>query len=224
VKCRMYAGLEDRKSRKVSFHPRFVDVDQLLELHTNLTFVQSRLLEILQVQLGNAEVREMQQQAVQRHWSEFTMSLEESFNSISTNTTNLMKELFMGLLRLQSLTRESAKYVSEELQTLETDVRIIRGDLQRAHDDIDDVGNAGVAKIDRLAEMTQQRLSMVRTPTSQVNKIQYVLDGLYADDIIPISERLGHINHEMVASLHLLTIDIFAQYHSDTRSSSQRIS
>jgi hypothetical protein len=210
VKCRTYVGLEDRKSRKVSFHPRFLDIDQLLELYTNLTFVQSKLLEILQVQLGNAEVREMQQQVVQRHWSEFTMSLEESFNSISTNTTNLMKELFMGLLRLQSLTRESAKYITEELQTLEVDVQNIRGELQRAHDDIDDVGNAGVAKIDRLAEMTQQRLSMVRTPTSQFNEIQYVLNGLYADDIIPISERLGHINHEMVVSLHILTIDIFA--------------
>lgn len=136
-------------------------IDQLLELHTNLTFVQARLLEILQGQLGNAEVREMQQQSVQRHWNEFSMSLEESFDSISVNTTNLMKELFTGLLRLQSLTRESSIYIADEIQTLEVDVRKVRGELRRVHDDIDTVGTAGVSKIDQLAEMSQQRLSMV---------------------------------------------------------------
>lgn len=144
-------------------------IDQLLELHTNLTFVQARLLEILQGQLGNAEVREMQQQSVQRHWNEFSMSLEESFDSISVNTTNLMKELFTGLLRLQSLTRESSIYIADEIQTLEVDVRKVRGELRRVHDDIDTVGTAGVSKIDQLAEMSQQRLSMVLAWWFRVN-------------------------------------------------------
>jgi hypothetical protein len=135
----------------------------LLELHTNLTFVQAKLLEILQGQLGEAEVREMQQRDVQRHWTEFTSSLEESFDLIAANTTELMKDLFSRLLRLQSFTRDSARFVAEELQILEMDVCSVRGELRRVHKDLDALGIAGISAIDQLAEMSQQRLSMVIT-------------------------------------------------------------
>ena len=164
VKYQMYAGLEDRKLRKVPLLILRIDVkDQLLELHTNLTLVQARLLEILHEQLGDAEVREMQQQTVQRHWNQFTVSLEESLDLISVNATKMMTELFTGLLRLQSFTRDSARYVGEELVMLEGDVGNVRGELHRLHEDINGIASKGISKIDDLAERSQQRLSMVCT-------------------------------------------------------------
>ena len=159
----MYAGLEDRKSRKAILHASVLMKDQLLELHTNLTFVQARLLEILHEQLGDAEGRMMRQRAVQRHWNEFTMSLEESLDLISTNATEMMTELFTGLLRLQSFTRDSARYVGEEFALLEGDVRNVRGRLRRAYEDIDGIASNGISKIDELSERSQQRLFMVYT-------------------------------------------------------------
>ena len=164
----MYAGLDNNKLRKV--FPVSTNVwgfclpdkrDQLLELHTNLTFVQSRLLEILHGQLRDAEAREVQQQVVERHWTEFTMLMEESFELISANATNLIRELFMGLLRLQSFTRDSVRYVAEELQSLEVEVRDVRGELRQVHDGIDDIATTGISKVRQLAEISQQRLSMV---------------------------------------------------------------
>jgi len=137
--------------------------DQLLELHTNLTLVHGRLLEILHGQLRDAEVRELQQGTVQRHWDEFTETLEESLDLISTNATKLMRELFTGLLRLQSFTRDSARQVGEEITMLEVDVRNVREELHRVYDDIDGMATRGVSNIDQLAEISQQRLYMVRT-------------------------------------------------------------
>ena len=162
-KYRIYAGLEDRKLRKaIPPIPGLIE-DQLLELHTNLTFVQARLLEILHGQLEEAEVREMQQRTVQRHWNEFTMSLQGSLDLIWANGTEMMTELFTGLLRLQSFTKDSAKHVGEELAMLEGDVRNIRGELHRVHEDIDGISSKGVSKMDELAERSHQRLSMVCT-------------------------------------------------------------
>ena len=135
--------------------------DQVLELHTNLTLVQGRLLEILHEQWRNAEVRELQQETVQRHWDQFTVSLEESLHLISTNGTKLMKELFTGLLRLQSFTRDSARHVGEEIAMLEGDVRNVREQLRRVDDVIDGMASRGASKVDQLAEISQQRLSTV---------------------------------------------------------------
>ena len=135
--------------------------DQVLELHTNLTLVQGRLLAILHEQWRNAEVRELQQETVQRHWDQFTVSLEESLHLISTNGTKLMKELFTGLLRLQSFTRDSARHVGEEIAMLEGDVRNVREQLRRVDDVIDGMASRGASKVDQLAEISQQRLSTV---------------------------------------------------------------
>ena len=135
--------------------------DQVLELHTNLTLVQGRLLEILHEQWRNAEVRELQQETVQRHWDQFTVSLEESLHLISTNGTKLMKELFTGLLRLQSFTRDSARHAGEEITVLEGDVRNVREQLRRVYDVIDGMATRGVSKVDQLAEISEQRLSTV---------------------------------------------------------------
>jgi len=135
--------------------------DQVLELHTNLTLVQGRLLEILHGQWNDAEVRELQQETVQRHWDQFTVSLEESLHLISTNGTKLMKELFTGLLRLQSFTRDSARHVGEEIAMLEGDVRNVREQLRRVDDVIDGMASRGASKVDQLAEISQQRLSTV---------------------------------------------------------------
>jgi hypothetical protein len=135
--------------------------DQILELHTNLTVIQGRLLEILNGQFSEAKGREMQQRKNQKKWTEFTMSLEESLKSISANTTVLLRELFSGLLRLQSFTRESTRFIGDELKTLEEDVRNVRGEIHRVHDDIDALGITGVAKVEELAGLGQHQLSMV---------------------------------------------------------------
>ena len=161
VKYRMYAGLEDRKSRKAILHISALMKDQLLELHTNLTFVQARLLEILHGQLRDAELREMQQHDIQTHWNTFSMSLEESLNMISANATEIMTELFTGLLRLQSFTRDSARYVGEELALLGGDVRNVREEFRTAYENIDGIASRAVPIIDELAERSQQHLSMV---------------------------------------------------------------
>jgi hypothetical protein len=150
------------RERQIHPTPRLIK-DQLLELHTNLTFVQSRLLEILHGQLEEAEVREMQQRTVQRHWNEFSMSLQGSLDLIWANGTEIMTELFTGLLRLQGFTRDSVKHIGEELVMLEGYVRNVRGELHRVHEDIDGIATRGVSKMDELAERSQQQLSMVCT-------------------------------------------------------------
>ena len=80
---------------------------------------------------------------------------------ISTNGTKLMKELFTGLLRLQSFTRDSARHVGEEIAMLEGDVRNVREQLRRVDDVIDGMASRGASKVDQLAEISQQRLSTV---------------------------------------------------------------
>lgn len=42
--------------------------------------------------------------------------------------------------------------------------------------------------------------------------------------IVPITEHIGHINHEMVFPPHVLTVDILPQYHCHSHSPSRRIS
>lgn len=140
------------------------DLDQLLELHSNLTSVQAKLLEILRTQLNEAEAREAQQRTSQKHWNDFTSSLEESLESISSNTTSLMKDLFLGFLRLQSFSRDTARYVSEELRTLDVDIHGIRGRLQQIQGEINALGNSEISQIDQLAEMNKHQLSIVFLP------------------------------------------------------------
>jgi hypothetical protein len=106
-------------------------------------------------------VRGQQQQEAQKVWTDFTGSLEETLDLISANTSELMRGLFNGLLRLQRFTRDSARFVGEEFQTLEGDVRDVREELRRVHDDIESLATAGVSKVEGLAEISQQRLSMV---------------------------------------------------------------
>ena len=155
VKSRTYVGSEDEKSRRVLPKRDSLTEDQLLDLHTNLTCVQSRLLEILHERLAEAEARESREQNVQKLWTEFTSSLEEALESISTNTTTLMRELFIGLLKLQSFTKESARYVGEELQWLQDDVHNIREYLRRLHEDIQGIRTEGISKVYEFSEHTQ---------------------------------------------------------------------
>jgi len=136
-------------------------VDQLLELHTNLTSVQVGLLEILHEQLDEAEKRETQQRVVQQQWNEFTTSLEGSLESLSVNTTSLMRELFMGLLRLRSFIRESTRYVGEELKTLEIEVRSLREQTHRVHEDLTTLGTNGISKIEELGEISLDQMLTV---------------------------------------------------------------
>jgi hypothetical protein len=133
----------------------------LLELHTNLTTVQGKLLQVLQSHWREGNVRDTQQQEVQKQWTEFTVSLEETLGSISANTSSLMADLFSGLLRLQSFTRDSMKFVADEIRMLEGDVKDVRGELTRVQGEIDLIATGGVSKVEELAEMTQRRLSMV---------------------------------------------------------------
>jgi hypothetical protein len=144
-------------------------IDQLLDLHSNLTSVQAKLLEILQEQLADAKVRERQQQLTQKHWTEFTISLTDSLDLISANASDLMRDLFTGLLTLQSFARDSAINIAEELRTLEVDVRGVRGELRQVQHDIDALGNVGLSKIDQIAEMSQHQLSIVPTSVLAIN-------------------------------------------------------
>jgi len=89
------------------------------------------------------------------------MSLEETLNSISGNTSSLMKDLFSGLLRLQKFTRDSAKSVSDELQTLGGDIKDVRKELLHVQEDMELIATRGISKIEELAEMSQHRLSRV---------------------------------------------------------------
>ena len=141
--------------------------DQLLELHANLTDVQGKLLEILRGYMEDGKVHETQQQRVQKHWNEFTVSLEQNLDVLSTNTTTLLRDLFSGLLRLQSFTRVSTRFVADELDTLEQDVRTIRGEISLLNADIDNLGNTGVARVEKLGEITQQQMILVSHLTYQ---------------------------------------------------------
>jgi len=166
----MYVGLEEPKSRKVRILPpasheittsNFRFLDQLLELHTNLTLLQRKLLDILESQLKDIEERDIQHQNVRKQWNEFTGQLEESFNLIAMNTTDLMRDVITGLLRLQSFTKDSTRFVVEEIESLEGDVKKVRGEIRQFHEDIEMVGRIGVSKVEGIAELSQQRLLMV---------------------------------------------------------------
>jgi hypothetical protein len=116
---------------------------------------------VLQSHWREGSFRETQQQDVQKQWTEFPVSLDETLGSISANTSSLMADLFSGLLRLQSFTRDSMKFVAEELRMLEGDVKDVRGELTRVQWEIDLIATGGVSKVEELAEMSQRRLSMV---------------------------------------------------------------
>ena len=139
-----------------------------MDLHANLTLVQSKLLDILHGQLDEAEQRAMHQQFMQREWSEFTVSLEKSLDLISVNVTHFVRDLFTALLRLQTFTRVTARRVAEELQNMEADVHNVRGELGRVHDDIDNLGSHGMLKIVEFNEFTQRQLYMVLIPCHQL--------------------------------------------------------
>jgi hypothetical protein len=129
----------------------------LLGLHTNLTVVQARLLDILHRQMEDIDKRSMMQQGAQRQWREFSVSLQDSLDLISGNTTNLLTDVFSGLLRLQSLTRESTKFVVQEVHELGDKIR-------RINNDFDHLGQTGATRIQELGELTQGQISMVNPP------------------------------------------------------------
>ena len=140
---------------------RALIVDQLLELHADLTDVQARLLAILKSRFEEAQARDLQQRAWQAEWNDFTWSLEQSLDMIAKNTTQLMRDLFSGLLSLQSLTRDSTRFVSDGFQTLESGVQSLKYRLQDVDHEIDEVGKAGKMNVAALTEMAQRRLSLV---------------------------------------------------------------
>ena len=123
--------------------------------------MQEKLLQVLQSHWREGDFRETQQRDVQKQWTEFTVSLEETLGSISANTSSLMADLFSGLLRLQSFTRDSMKFVAEELRILEGGVKDVRGELGRVQGEIGLIATDGISKVEELAEMSQRRLSMV---------------------------------------------------------------
>lgn len=142
--------------------------DQLLALHANLTEVQGKLLEILRGHMEEAKANESKQKSVQKHWQEFTISLEQNLDVLSTNTTSLLRDLFSGLLRLQSFTRDSTRLVVEELGALDQEVRTVRGEISSLNTDIDNLGNNGVTRIEKLSQITQQQVMLVRDLISRV--------------------------------------------------------
>jgi hypothetical protein len=135
--------------------------DQLLELHFNLTVVQERLLEVLNSQFHEAEITFEQQREMQRVWEEFTRSLDITLEIISTNTTDLMKDLYTGLLSLQSLMRTSTRFVGDELNVLSKAAQAIHEELHQVREDIDSAGLAGKSKIQELLATAETELSEV---------------------------------------------------------------
>lgn len=130
-------------------------------MHTNLTTVQAKLLEILNRQFSNSKAREIQQRKSQQRWTEFTVSLEERLELISVNASTLLQELLTGLLRVQDLTRDSTALIGGELHTLEKDIRNVRSEIRRVHEDVGTVGSTGAAKLEELAGAGENKLSMV---------------------------------------------------------------
>lgn len=133
-----------------------------MDLHANLTDVQGKLLEVLRGHMEDAKIQESQQQGVQKHWKEFTMSLEQNLDVLSTNTTTLLRDLFSGLLRLQSFTRDSTRFVAEELNTLEQNVRSIRGGMDLLDTNLNTLGNKGIAQLEQLSDATEEQLMLVK--------------------------------------------------------------
>lgn len=174
-----------------------------MDLHANLTDVQSRLLEILREHVDEAKVQEGHQQVIQKQWNEFTVSLRQNLDVISMNTTTLLRDLFSGLLRLQSFTRDSTRLVAEELRTLEEEVSTIRGGISQVNNELDTLGEAEVARVEKLGEITEQQLTLVEIPLSNVDgQIQRILDTVYTDGLFPISQHLTKINDELVSPFH----------------------
>ena len=161
MKLRIYAGLDDERLRKVCLSEDYTEEDQILELHTNLTVVQAKLLQVLQSHWREENSRETQKREVQKQWTEFTISLEDTLNSVSANTSSLMGDLISGLLKLQVFTRDSTEFVANELQSLEGDVQNMRSELRRVQDDIALLAAGGISQVEELAEISQQRLYMV---------------------------------------------------------------
>jgi hypothetical protein len=122
-------------------------------------------LDILYVQLGDIEDREVKQRDVQRAWNEFTVVLRDDLDLIATNTTSIFHDVLSGLLRIQSFTRDSTRFVAQEIQGLEKEVRAVRNEIQHAQDTIDELANSGIAGIRDLGEHTLVQISMV--PSSQ---------------------------------------------------------
>jgi len=126
-----------------------------------LTSLQIRLLEILRGQWEEAEMRQVHQRSVEKQWTAFVGTMEESLVTISVNASNLMRELLVGLLRLQSLTRDSGRQINEELRMLDVGVGRIRDDIQRVHQDIGALDTADIFVIKTLADMSYDKLAKV---------------------------------------------------------------
>ena len=123
--------------------------------------MQERLLDILRTQFEEAEVRNMEQRVLQKNWNEFTESLEEVLMLISMNSTDLMRDLFTGLLSLQSLTRDSTRLVNDEVQKLAAGMNAAQEKLRDVKGDIDILGNSASANIEELAATAWRHLSLV---------------------------------------------------------------
>ena len=150
------------KSRRVPTRNwRLADVDQLLELHSNLTVVQARLVEILKTELEDALARGRQQRVVQQNWNAFTDSLEENLSVLHVNTTSLTRDLLDALVRLQTLTQHSATTVADHLALLENDIRSVRQQIWQVRLDMDTFSAAELSVVEALAEASQERLSLV---------------------------------------------------------------
>lgn len=178
-----------------------------MNLHANLTDVQSKLLEILRVHLDDAKVHESHQQVIQKQWNEFTISLRQNLNVLSTNTTTLLRDLFSGLLRLQSFTKDSTRLMADELRTLEQEVRTIRGGIGRVNNELDTFSETEIGRVEKLSGIIQQQLILVYTPLSKTDgQIQRLLDTFYTEDLIPISQHLNRFNDELVFPFLVLVL------------------
>jgi hypothetical protein len=136
-------------------------LDQLLELHSNLTVVQARLLEVLQAEAQSAQERGGQQAIVQANWDSFTESLGESLGVLSANTSALTTELLGALIRLQAFTRDSAAGVAEQLGVLEGDIGRVRDQIWQVQLEMDVFGEGELSAVGKLGDASQERLFMV---------------------------------------------------------------
>src|SRR5205085_34232 len=168
---------------------------------------------------------EGRQQVIHKHWDDFTVSLRQNLDVLSMNTTTLLRDLFSGLLRLQSFTRDSTRFVAGELHNLEQEVRTIRAGISQVNNELDTLGKTEVTRVEKLSEITEQRLTLVKTPRFNVNgQISRILDNVSAEGLFPISQYLSKINDELVSPILLcvLTVVDVSQYHCFSDGSTKR--
>jgi hypothetical protein len=152
-------------------------------LFANLTVIQGRLLTLLEDSVLDAEERVSTQDEVQRKWEKFTSAMDQSLGGMQGNVTYMMGEVVSRLLYLQRFTRDSTRFVTDELDLLRDGVGDVRRQVDMFRVDMGDFIAAEKGEIETLGRISQGQFSAVlRT----------------LENFIPMVDHLTFIHSEMV--------------------------